>query len=74
MLTDIQFTVSLIFIAIVALYIHRTLKGDYTIVKSELIADGNLKDDHTGRITGNFYDIKTTYKSGRIKYSKRKLR
>ena len=34
MLTDIQFTVSLIFVAIVALYIHRTLKGDYTIVKS----------------------------------------
>lgn len=49
MLTDIQFTVSLIFIAIVALYIHRKLKGDYTIVKSELIADGNLKDEHTGR-------------------------
>ena len=31
------------------IYIHRTLKGDYTIVKSELIADGNLKDEHTGR-------------------------
>ena len=66
MLTDIQFTVSLIFIAIVALYIHRKLKGDYTIVKSELIADGNLKDEHTGRITVTSMILKQLIKVGEL--------
>lgn len=73
MLTDIQFTVSLIFIAIVSLYIHRVLKGDFKIVTTEVIAAGHLRDSHTGNISGNFYDTKTTYKSGRVKYSKAKL-
>lgn len=73
MLTDIQFISSLIFIAIVARYIHRVLKGDYTVISNEVILEGRLLDD-TGNYTGNFYDVKTTYKSGRIKINKTKLK
>lgn len=73
MLTDIQFISSLIFIVIVARYIHRWIKGDLDIVSTELISEGYLRD-HLNHVTGTFYVSEIKYKSGRIKYKKTKLK
>lgn len=41
------------------------LQGDYTIAKTEVLREGNLRE---GKLNvGYYYVIKITYKSGRIK-------
>ncbi len=48
-------------------YIMKYYNGDYTIVSSEILREGKLRDIYTERQTGYYYDVKIVYKSGRIR-------
>lgn len=51
----------------------RYLDGDFTILSEEIIEKGDIKSVSRNIITGQYYNIKRTYQSGRIKIIRKTL-
>lgn len=56
----------LIVILVLIRYTIRYLDGDFTVEKSEIVREGRIINEYKENI-GYYYDIKVTYRSGRIK-------
>lgn len=49
------------------------LDGNFTIVSDEIIEKGDIRSVSSNTITGQYYNIKRTYQSGRIKIIRKRL-
>lgn len=64
---DIFFILILVIVILIVIrYIIKYFNGDYTIVSSEILREGERHDEFNNTI-GWYYDVKITYQSGRIK-------
>jgi len=69
----IHFYIGVIIVIILGYFGIKYIDGDFTIASEEIIEKGDITSVSRGTVTGQYYNIKRTYQSGRIKIIRKRL-